>query len=577
MLGQSAERALNGELPNRDFDDYTGGLTLVHALSFREFGINSSSMRIVLFAFFVLWVPAVFFMASRFGSPYSAGAVTLLSVAWSVPNYPAPMPSWYNLYFATFGVVALFRYLEVRSRRWLCIAGLCGGLSILAKITGAYYIAGVFLFFIFVEQSSRGAEYRRPPPRSGFYSVTVTVTLAAFLGLLFSVVHKVPGVRGPIYFVLPAFALVLLLIAREFGGNPVHDRERFAALLALCVPFGIGVAIPLLGFLIPYMLSGAVHDLVRGLIAESATAIRSVAYAPENPVAMIEIIPFILPVIVAYECHKRGRLICGSILALFAGAVLVFSERSRLFYSFGWQSLSTSTPALVLAAVVIIWALRGQQKINLIRQQQIMLITCVTALCSVVQFPFARPLYFLYVAPLIIVLAMALLASGDHPPRFVLGTLTAFYLLFVVLRVTPGFTDYMGLQYMPDAQTYRLTLARAGGLRVKSSDAELYDELIPLIQLHASGKFIYAGPNCPEVYFLSGLQSPSRHNYDLAEEPLGHTARILTAIDSLNIKLVAVNLSPVYSDPMDARLKAALDERFPHSAEVGHFEVRWKQ
>src|SRR6516225_8748469 len=58
-LGQSAERVLNGQLPHRDFDDYTGGLTFAHALAFREFGISSTSMRLVLFAFFVPWVPAV--------------------------------------------------------------------------------------------------------------------------------------------------------------------------------------------------------------------------------------------------------------------------------------------------------------------------------------------------------------------------------------------------------------------------------------------------------------------------------------------------------------------------------------
>src|SRR5438128_396095 len=76
MLGLSAERALHGELPHRDFDDYTGGLTFVHAFAFRGLGINSGSMRIVLFAFSMLWVPAVFYVASRFVSIYSAGAVT---------------------------------------------------------------------------------------------------------------------------------------------------------------------------------------------------------------------------------------------------------------------------------------------------------------------------------------------------------------------------------------------------------------------------------------------------------------------------------------------------------------------
>src|SRR5579859_704546 len=74
-LGGGAERVLNGELPNRDFDDYTGGLTFLHALAFRVFGISSASMRIVLFIFFVPWVPAVFYVASRFCSAYAAGAV----------------------------------------------------------------------------------------------------------------------------------------------------------------------------------------------------------------------------------------------------------------------------------------------------------------------------------------------------------------------------------------------------------------------------------------------------------------------------------------------------------------------
>src|SRR6266581_4298494 len=82
-LGESAERVLNGELPHRDFDDYTGGLTFLHALAFRELGISSASMRFVLFVFFVPWIPAVYYVASRFCSAYSTAAVTLLAMAWS--------------------------------------------------------------------------------------------------------------------------------------------------------------------------------------------------------------------------------------------------------------------------------------------------------------------------------------------------------------------------------------------------------------------------------------------------------------------------------------------------------------
>src|SRR5713101_6013347 len=151
-LSQSALRVMQGQLPHRDFGEiYTGGLSFIHALAFRAFGVNLMSLRICVFLFFLAWLPAVYYVALRFTSAIAAGAITLLAVAWSYPNYPAAMPSWYNLFFATFGAAALLRYLEVRTRRWLVVAGVCGGLSILMKVIGAYYIAGVLLFLAFLE------------------------------------------------------------------------------------------------------------------------------------------------------------------------------------------------------------------------------------------------------------------------------------------------------------------------------------------------------------------------------------------------------------------------------------------
>jgi hypothetical protein len=575
-LGQSAERVLNGELPHRDFDDYTGGLTFVHALAFRAFGISSASMRIVLFAFFVPWIPAIFYMASCFGSSYSAGAVTLLAVAWSVPNYPAPMPSWYNLFFATFGAAALFRYVEVGSRRWLYFAGICGGLSILAKITGTYYIAGVFLFFIFREQTITNEKNRQSPARARFYSLTVALSLAVFLALLFGVIHKVLGNRGIIYFVMPTFGLVVLLLARELAGIAGHNRERFTTLVGMCLPFGMGIAIPLIVFLVPYVLSGTVLDLVHGVVAAPMRAVRFAVYAPEDPTAMFAILPFILPVIIAYECQKLGRAIWGCLVVLFTSAILIFSARSPEIYGFGWRWLTAAIPMLVLAGVIAIyWVSHRSLKLNLIRQQQIILIMCVAALCNLMQFPLA-PGYFWYIAPFLMLLAAALSSFVTHPPRFVLGALMVYFLLFAVLRITPSFFFRLGSQYAPDTQTERLLIPRAGGLRVDPSDAELYDQLIPLVQSHAEGRFIYAAPDCPEVYFLSGLRSPTRHYFDFAEEPAAHTQRVLSAIDNLDIRLVTINLKPRFSGPMDAELRADLDQRFPDSAQVGHFEVRWK-
>ena len=100
-LGQTAERILHGEMPHRDFHDpYTGGLAYTNAAIFKFFGINLFWLRLFLFVFFLAWVPAIYVLARQFLNPWPAAAVTLVAVAWSVPNYPAAMPSWFNEKFA---------------------------------------------------------------------------------------------------------------------------------------------------------------------------------------------------------------------------------------------------------------------------------------------------------------------------------------------------------------------------------------------------------------------------------------------------------------------------------------------
>src|SRR5262245_31969029 len=137
ILSQAAERILQGQVPHRDFNEpYTGGLAYLDAAAFRMFGTNLMSLRYVLFLFFLAWVPAVYAIANQLSSPWSAGAVTLLAVAWSVPNYSAAMPSWYCLFFITFGTLAILRYLRDPKAFWLMLAGAFGAFSFLMKSHG---------------------------------------------------------------------------------------------------------------------------------------------------------------------------------------------------------------------------------------------------------------------------------------------------------------------------------------------------------------------------------------------------------------------------------------------------------
>src|SRR6202166_2246559 len=246
ILGQSAERVLNGEMPHRDFNDvYTGGLSYLNALVFQLFGINLMYLRYVLFGFFLLWVPAVYGLAREFLEPWIAGGVTVLAVAWSVPNYPAAMPSWFLLFFATFGTLALSRYINRPKMYWLILAGLCGGSSFLFKSVAIYFIAGGLLFLVFREQDlSRIGDGR--PQRTPTYVGFLIVCVALLLLILVKLVMFPGGVPEFIHFVLPTLALALLILGRELAPSNLPSARRFFTLLATAAPFLMGAALPVL-------------------------------------------------------------------------------------------------------------------------------------------------------------------------------------------------------------------------------------------------------------------------------------------------------------------------------------------
>jgi hypothetical protein len=197
-------------------------------------------------------------------------------------------------------------------------------------------------------------------------------------------------------------------------------------------------------------------------------------------------------------------------------------------------------------------------------------------LCSLVQFPYAAPIYSCYVAPLAFLAMVALLRQFPAIPRSLLVTLWAGYLLFAVLRVTPGFIHNMGFRYQPEMQTQTLDLPRAGGLRVDAQSAAVYSRLIPLIQQHAGAGEIYAGRDCPEVYFLAGYRNPTPDIYDFLRGQAGSSEPVLQMLDARAIRVVVLNLNPPFSGMVPGDLQRAIAERFPNEQQVGNFEVRWR-
>jgi hypothetical protein len=575
-LSQSALRVLQGQLPHRDFGEiYTGGLSFLHAFAFRMLGVNLMSLRICVFLFFLAWLPAIYYIALRFTSAVGAGAIVLLAMAWSYPNYPAAMPSWYNLFFATFGAAALLRYLEVRTRRWLLLAGICGGASILIKVIGAYYIAGVLLFLAFLEQNesadSREAKSKAENRRStaGWcFRIFSAGALLLFLAVLVQVLHARLGTAEIYHFVLPSTAIVVLILAGEWNLRS-STAQRFRLISRTLVPFLCGVALPVIIFLVPYARSGSVWTFFSGVTA-SAVA-RSSGLGVVRPMG-IERLWYMLPLLgfllAAMFWDKFQGKTVGAALSLGAAVIVWKAYRTGDMVNGIWGSVALLTPIVVLWGAAVVWRSRNAGLSTKLARQQVVLLIAIAGACSLVQFPFAAPIYLSYAIPMTLVALVAVVStSKKQPGTYPLAAIVGLYMAFGIVCLVPHYI-YEITWLIGDVQT--MHEPRAGGLKIE--EAIYFDQLARFLREHSPNGLMYAGNDCPELYFLSGLKNVA---YDDTGEP---PQAILDAIQAEDLNLVVINDAPFFPGAvMQPEVKAEVTKRFAHSTRFGIFHVFWKR
>jgi hypothetical protein len=572
-LAQSALRVFQGQLPHRDFTEiYTGGLSFIHALAFRAFGVNLMSLRICVFLFFLAWLPAVYYIALRFTSALTAGFITLLAAAWSYPNYPAAMPSWYNLFCATYGAAALLRYLDDRKSRWLVVAGIAGGVSLLVKVIGAYYIAGVLLFLAFVEQDEHD-----PCGRAGkaiVYRLFSTSSLVLFLAtVLFLVRERLGG--GELYeFVLPALVLVGTILFRESRPHVSGAGFRFHTLYRLVAPFVGGICLPILVFLVPYARSGAVGTFLSGVT--SSVASRSAGLGLIRPLgADIGVYGLALLGLLAMAVFLPAfqHRVVSTGIALGLATMLYLSTPA--ISSGVWFSVATLTPLIVAAGAVVVLISKTKGALSSVttpQRQRVMLLISIAGLCSFVQFPFAAPIYLSYCLPLTLLAVVAIVTTARiERGTYVLATVIGFYLLFGVLRVVPGYI--YELTHTVGAME-ELRLAPAGGLQIES--AASLEEFVYFLRQHSPNGLLYAGNDCPVFYFLTKLTNVTR------DDGGGSPQEVIRALQTSDVKVVVINEAPFFPGAqMSAEVRTEIMRRFPQSkvveiANMGRYRVFWR-
>jgi len=569
LFGQSALRVLHGQLPHRDFvENYTGGLSCLNAVAFRWFGMNLGALRIMAFIFFLAWIVALFYVASRMMSATAAAAVLVLAAIWGAPNYPTPMPSWYNLYFAVFGAAALFRYLETEKRRWLVAAGCCGGLSCLIKIVGLYYVAAVLLFLVFREQGINGDE--DSPRKTGVYSSFIILSTATFLVLVASMLRQRFDDREFTQFFLPSALIVALVIGHELRlRSRCSDAARFWTLSRMLVPFAMGVALPIAGFMVPYIMSGSAHILVQGVFGGLSGRVQAMGLVrPEHTQALV--FPLALVSVIAIVAFwERASGLLGALAVTLTSVVLfLWSFRALVVAKGIWLSASLATPCFVILGTALIFFRPSfADGVCTIRRQQVFLLMALAALCSLVRFPFDAKIYFCYFAPLLVLAAAAILKLRRRVGNpGAMACLMVFYAIFAIARIAPVQLYEDPLKRAP---VEVLDLARAGGVRIPH--AQLYQRAIATVIQHAGSGPIIATPECPDIYFTSGLQNPTRNDGALSAE------EILTAIQDPALRVVVFNTSAQFSEPtLTPDLLRLVAAEFPQAAQIGKYWICWR-
>jgi hypothetical protein len=572
-FAHAAVRVLNGELPHRDFTEmYTGAMTFLNAGVFLALGEDLFFLRLPVFLLFLAFVPCVYYISRQFVGPIPAVLATLLAVTWGYAVYPIPMASWYVLFLTTYGAAALVRWTQTDNRRWLFVAGVLGGLAIAVKITGVYYVAAVVLFLAC--RSPREHEGDVPEATRGRVSASWLVGSVAGVTFAWFVVASVfgshIGLLEAVNLIAPIAAVSAVVLAwpKVSGSEPpriVLQARRVAV-------FAAGLVLPLAALSVPYIVSGALGDLINGVIV-SPQSRRDVVYRPTPD--LVALLPTILVVAILLFRHRlepRPRRLLDVAAVGLAATVLVaaaFSPAGYVLYLATGRGIAT---VVVLVGAV---ALVGRREDHDAKRELFVLVLGLIALTGLVQFPHAGPVYYFYVAPFAAIGVVALLGRRPHAVGILPAVLTLAFVAFGAAFLDRSSLLDLGSRAPTPAGE---VLGAKASVRVLPSEKKRVDEVVSLLRAHTNGRYVFAGPDLPHLYFLSQLENPTRSLFDFLDRRQSARGRLL--LDTLvarDVTAVAINIEPEGSRPLEPKTLAALERMYPKHRVVGGIDVRWAE
>ena len=247
-----ALRILNGDLIYRDFFTVvTPGSYYTVAWLFRMFGEQLMVLRWAALGCGLAIALVTLAIGRRMVSWPFAAAAALMTTVW---GWFLITPNFYSLQAALFALIALYCHLrdtEEPRTRWVVLAGVMTGLTVLVKQNvGAYVAAGVLLSIWLSRAFETAPDFRGQLRRSAFFIAGIAIPavptllylVAAGAGpYLYESWVYYPLMKYPARFALPLPAFYPLLPEH----NVITLRDALPALLTRAIPepavFGIWV------------------------------------------------------------------------------------------------------------------------------------------------------------------------------------------------------------------------------------------------------------------------------------------------------------------------------------------------
>ena len=505
LIGHTAERTLKGEIPHVQFQDvYTGLLSHLNAITFRLLGMSLASLRIPLLIGATFTTVVWYWIALRFVQPVLASCATLACLVWSFPNYFAALPSWYILMLASWALWALLKFHESKARRYLLLAGVLSGLSLLFKIVGLYLVAAS-LFAIWIGRLTYHSDERTnsdSPNNPNKQAVLLTMALAAvFILLACILIGKHLSFSTAIYFVLPIVCAMGAVIT-------IYQRSitKLTASIHDCTIFLLSLSLPLTIFALPYGLQGQLDLLWHGLFELPSSRLDQATALPPLGIWALGSIPLIALVLFSGRLPQSMSLPLTVTVAL-AGASIVILSSTPIIYQAAFLTVQSSLSAIC----ILVWFHSKRDNADV----SVVIVAIVAASMGLTQYPYSSGIYFCYCAPLAGLTLTAVVGRTIKYDKPLWASFALVLVLFGVLHLNFKNPRRIGTLVQQLNNQFELNTARSG-LYIMSTEQLEYNSILQQIGNHSKpDDYILAGPDCPQFYFLSGRRNPTPQCYDL--------------------------------------------------------------